>query len=133
MRLRNITVGLLVLVGACEKNASEEVVEEAKLLAKENSLALAQLWRIEHSALYGSYDIFPRGDSTISPKCPQGDGWASIDLIETKTGRKIKLKCSTYSRGNGCMTSKDFKSKRFASQENRCSTEFKKLKKIKGG
>lgn len=77
--------------------------------------------------------ILARGDSSQQIDCPQGDGWASVDLIDPNTKQPVqKLKCSTVSVNIGCIKEDDFKSRPvYASQENKCNyTLPKNLKKI---
>lgn len=117
-------VGLLVSVGlvACGKDKfSHETTESSRAVASENSVFNAQKWRAD---LYPTWAIIPRGDSTQTRECPQGDGWASLDLVSPEKDKTIGLKCSTYSAGIGCMTSSDFKSRSaLSSQENKCNAE----------
>lgn len=99
-----------------------QVVEDARLQAKENALMLAKQYRADNKM--ADWDIYARGDSTISSSCPQGDGWASMELRDTNSyGEIIKLKCSTVSLGIGCMTSEDFKNKVYANQEGKCNPD----------
>lgn len=92
-------------------------MEDARGTAKENAKWNAQKWR---SQLYPSWDIVGRGDSTQTPECPQGDGWASIDLVSPEKNRIIKLKCSTVSSNIGCLEQDDFKSKSYAMEDGKC-------------
>lgn len=119
--MRIFLVGALVLGGvACtEKKASWNTQEQARRQAIENATFSAKKWRSQHAS---DYRLIARGDSTISATCPQGDGWATMDL--EKGGRKIVLKCSTVSETIGCMTSSDFKKKVFAMQDGQCSKEI---------
>ena len=113
---------LVFLVTACSPKPKHnfEVVEDARIQAKENALMLAKQYRADNKM--PDWDIYARGDSTISSTCPQGDGWASIDM---KRGYDeiIKLKCSTISRGIGCMTSEDFKTKSYANEDGKCNPD----------
>jgi hypothetical protein len=124
---------VLVLVSSCGKKSYDHgTVETARAAARDNSRTLASAWKIEN-AEYAQWNIRPRGDSTINSKCPQGDGWASIDLIKPKTNDRLKLKCSTYSQGTGCLPATEFKTKKYAMQEGKCNSEVPHpLPKIEG-
>lgn len=105
-----------------EPRHSFETVEESRVTARENSGILARKFRAESKL--ESYDLMLRGDSTITPECPQGDGWASIDLVDRTTNEVVKLKCSTASSGLGCMTDQDFKQRvEYAKQDGKCNTD----------
>jgi hypothetical protein len=107
---------LLILLVGCSKEYSFATVEDARAQAKENGVLNAQQYRAENKL--AEHTIYARGDSTIAPECPNGDGWASMDLKGPST---IKLKCSTVSGALGCMTDEDFKTKPFASEEGKCA------------
>lgn len=110
------------MAGCSGGNASFETVELARNQAKDNSSYVAQVWRSENDE-FSQWNLIARGDSTISPSCPQGDGWASIELQNPNNLKeKIGIKCSTYSSGLGCVRNEEFKSKKqYSSQENRCN------------
>lgn len=126
-----IILGLLVAfavgaaVGCTDNEVSFNTAEDARKQAREQAATLAQ----EYRAVQGltEFKIDARGDSTIDRTCPQGDGWASVDLKAATAGdmRVIKLKCSTVSAGMGCMTEEDFKKRaNYANQEGRCNSEI---------
>jgi len=110
-------------VGACQDNrASWDTTESARQQAQDNAEFNAQIFR---NANFPDLSILMRGDSTIDRSCPQGDGWASIDLVAKGDGVKTKIKCSTVSASIGCMTEEDFKArKQYASQDNHCNPEI---------
>lgn len=110
---------LLALAGCKGEKVSFNTAEESRVQARENSKELAQVFRAENG--YADWTLTLRGDSTITQECPQGDGWASIDL--RKGPETIKLKCSTVSAGIGCMTAKDFKSKSYAREDGSCNKD----------
>jgi hypothetical protein len=119
-----VLLPLFVFNPACTKQkVSFDTAEEARKIARENSGILARQYRAE--AKLEDFDLMLRGDSTITNECPQGDGWASIDLVNRKTDEKIKLKCSTVSAGMGCLRDEDFKQRaEYANQEGRCNSEI---------
>lgn len=110
-----------LLAGCGPEKVSFETVDQSQGIAKKNGTFNAKTFR---SSYYPDAEIIPRGDSTISATCPQGDGWASIDIV--KDGRVMaELKCSTVSANLGCMTKKDFSGRaQYSNQENNCNKEI---------
>ena len=109
----------LTLTACEEESVSFATLEEAKQTARENALWNAQRYRVEN-VLFKGWDIVSRGDSTQMPKCPQGDGWATMEFVNPEKTKIVKVKCSTVSGATGCLEDADFKSKPFASQDNSC-------------
>lgn len=121
MKIQMIAViAAIALAGCNEKNVSFDTLETARKQAKENAEYNARAWRAQTPAT-AELGIISRGDSTQAPACPQGDGWASIDLVDGKSGAiKVKLKCSTVSDSVSCRTDADFKSSPYANEDGRC-------------
>ena len=111
-----ILIAVLVLAGCSSPEVWFSTVEDARAQAKDNAAQNAQLFRASNAD--PKCGIYSRGDSTISNVCPNGDGWASIDLKCPDGVRK--LKCSTVSVALGCMAEDDFKSKSYATDEGKC-------------
>jgi photosystem II stability/assembly factor-like uncharacterized protein len=121
----------LVLVACGDQGVSFETLETQRAVANANSRYNAQAWRAENG--HEKLGILTRGDSTQQAKCPQGDGWASVDLTDPNTKQPaISLKCSTVSANVGCIRAEDFKARAvLARQENSCNAEIPaNLKKI---
>ena len=111
------------MLTACEDRTQElafDTVESARIQANENSEYNAKSFRSLHPE-YQAFSISMRGDSTQSAKCGQGDGWATIDLMNIDKGVKSVIKCSTVSAATGCMTEEDFKSRVYAAEDGKCS------------
>lgn len=110
----------MALAGCSKQEVGFDTLETARKQAKENAGYNAKAWRAGTPGMSG-VGIIENGDSTQTPDCPQGDGWASIDLVNTATAAKVgKLKCSTVSSAVGCMTNDDFQTKSYASDDGRC-------------
>jgi hypothetical protein len=107
---------------ACGEKASFATLEDSRKQALINAEYNAKKFRSSNKK-YSGHHILMRGDSSIKPDCPQGDGWASIDL-EASNGSKVSLKCSTVSGTLGCWTKKDFSSRSYANQEGQCDTNL---------
>ena len=94
-------------------------------MARDNALWNAAAYRAESPRLDGT-QIVSHGDSTQSPECPQGDGWASVSFMAVSgTGKNKEIEkyvatCSTVSAALGCYLKDDFAKKPFAKQENHC-------------
>jgi hypothetical protein len=113
----------LALTGCGAQEASFETQEMARAQVLENAEYNARTYRAKVNQ--PDVNIIMRGDSTVSPKCITGDGWASIDLV-TKDGLPVtKLKCSTVSGTIGCMPEADFKARpQYANQDGVCNTSL---------
>ena len=114
-----LMAAMALMSGCSSDKLSFESVESARIQANENSEFNAKSFRQSHSE-YAGYSISMRGDSTQSVKCGQGDGWASIDLVNIEKGSKVPLKCSTVSAATGCITDFDFKARSYAAQDGQC-------------
>jgi hypothetical protein len=121
-----------LMLSACgDDGVSFETLETQRAIANDNSRYNAQKWRAENG--HEKFGILTRGDSTQQAKCPQGDGWASVDLTDPQSKQPVvKLKCSTVSANVGCIRDEDFKARTvLAKQENSCNADIpKNLKKI---
>jgi hypothetical protein len=111
----------IVLLSACSsKDVSFDTLETNRANAKANAEYNAQGFRAA-SPQYSNMALEVQGDSTQSPSCPQGDGWASAKLVDKgNPNTKIAIKCSTVSGTVGCMTSIDFQTKPYAADDGRC-------------
>lgn len=120
-----LVIIVLSVLSACSKGVSFDTLETARAQASENSLFNSRAWRAQ-APVYAKLGIKARGDSTQSPTCPQGDGWASIDLIDDQTGAvRVKLKCSTVSSNVGCREAEDFKASPYANEDGSCQATTK--------
>ena len=122
MKKTILTITIFTIIAACNKKEELDfaTVESARIQANENSEFNAKAFRQKHPE-YSAFSISMRGDSTQSSKCGQGDGWASIDLVNINEGKNTKLKCSTVSAAIGCMTEEDFKTRPYASEDGQCN------------
>jgi len=127
------TVAFALVGCGAKQEVSFDTLEMQRSIANDNSRFNATKWRAENG--YEQSGILARGDSTQQANCPQGDGWASVDLTDPTTKKVVvKLKCSTVSGNIGCITAEDFKARAvLASQENICNDKIPSmLKKIEG-
>lgn len=101
-----------------------DTLESARAQAKENAEFNARKWRADTKTFVDA-NMISRGDSTQAPDCPQGDGWASIDLVNENGQKLVSLKCSTVSGSVGCLEGTDFKGKSYAGEEGQCQATTK--------
>ena len=109
------------LLSACgDKDVSFDTLETARNQGKSNAEWNAQSFRSANPQ-YNNTAIVAQTDSTMMPNCPQGDGWASVKLVDkADPARKEGLKCSTVSGSVGCLTDADFQKKPYAGDDGRC-------------
>ena len=121
-----IAIATLTGLTACGKNeVSFDTLETNRSNAKENASYNAQKFRAE-SPQFANTAVEVQGDSTQSPSCPQGDGWASAKLVDkVNPAAQLKLKCSTVSGTVGCMTQADFEKKPYAADDGACQAVSK--------
>lgn len=113
-------IAIATLAACGKQDVSFDTLETNRSNAKANAEYNAQKFRAE-SPQYANAALEVQGDSTQSPSCPQGDGWASAKLVD-KTNPTLKrdLKCSTISGTVGCLLVSDFQTKPYASDDNKC-------------
>lgn len=114
-------IAAATLLSACGKqDASFDTLELARATAKSNAEYNAQSFRAG-SPQYANYALETQGDSTQTPQCPQGDGWASAKLVDKiNPAIKVAIKCSTVSGTVGCLLATDFATKPYAADDGRC-------------
>lgn len=116
--MRPILIAAILLGCTSAEEISWETQEDARRQVNENVEFISRKFR---SNYYPNHRLIMRGDSTIGKNCAQGDGWASIDLIDDKAGDKVEAKCSTVSEALGCMTKDDFNKRDYSSEEGTCN------------
>lgn len=118
-----LVTAIMAAFTACsgKKEVSFDTLEEAKTTARANALWNAQSFRASN-VLYQNHDLVSNGDSTQMPDCPQGDGWATLQLVpkDKNPAGIVGLKCSTVSGATGCLVDAEFKTKPFANQDKQC-------------
>lgn len=108
------------LVACGPDKVSFDTLETARSQGKANAEWNAQMFRATSPA-FANAAIVAQTDSTMSPECPQGDGWASVKFVSKENPSvQVGLKCSTVSGSVGCMTDADFSKKSYAGDDGRC-------------
>ena len=131
MKSSLFALAISVVLAACgSKDAPQDVVDINMTTTRLNAQKNADSY---FPALYppGTVDqkigskptrILMQSDSTVSPACRYGDGWASGN-VEFENGQKLKVKCQTNGTGkgiNGCMTEGEFMTKTYKGEEGSC-------------
>jgi hypothetical protein len=122
--MKRLSIVAVLLASCGDESVSFNTLEEAKQQARENALFNAQKYRSEN-VLLKDFAIIARGDSTQDIKCPQGDGWATLEFVSNQNKGVVKVKCSTVSGATGCLEDADFKTKPFASDDGQCQKREK--------
>ena len=120
--MKHITIAVVAAaaLAGCSKDVSFSTMEGARATAKANAEYNAQTYRSQ-SPVYANYAIEMQGDSSQTPDCPQGDGWASGKLVDkANPANRVAIKCSTVSGSVGCMTQADFQTKPYAADDGHC-------------
>jgi hypothetical protein len=108
------------MLSACgAKDVSFDTLEQARSQARDNATYNAQAYR-QNDPRVRDWSIISNGDSTQTPDCPQGDGWASVKIVSPDNKNTYPLKCSTVSVAVGCMPDTDFKGKIYANDDGHC-------------
>jgi len=113
------------LTGCGQDKVSFDTLETNRMNAKSNAEYNATKFRAD-APQYANTAIEAQGDSTQTNVCPQGDGWASVRLVDkTNPVQKVSLKCSTVSGVVGCLLETDFQKKPYASDDGKCQPQDK--------
>lgn len=113
-------IAIAASLAACNEKVSFDTLETARTQGKANAEFNAQMFRSNNPA-FANAAIVSQTDSSMTPECPQGDGWASVKMISKENPNiQVGLKCSTVSGSVGCMTDADFSKKSYAGDDGRC-------------
>lgn len=120
----NYTIAIITVACALSACGPDKVgfdtLETARSQGKANAEYNAQAFRAANPQ-YSNTAIEIQVDSSMTPECPQGDGWASGKLVDkANPAAKLALKCSTVSGSVGCLPQGDFEKKPFATDDGRC-------------
>jgi hypothetical protein len=112
----------LAILAACGKNEESAPVvpvqppmvglelEGNRQASVDNAKLAYRTYAAENPRLKG-YQYVGHHDSSITPDCPQGDGWSSGSALKSEGNvivDKIPMICSTYSQAIGCYRKEDF-------------------------
>lgn len=94
-----------------EKNRKlQELLEQQRSTALANATANAGAYFAANPRFDNTWSKIPHTDDQITPACPQGSGWAWVNImkVEGKDVQKKTIWCSTSSRSLGCYIDADF-------------------------
>ena len=113
---------ILLLVPGCTvpEGVDFATLEQAQTQASKNAEFNAQIFRGQEMS---TWSIIGTSDSSQTEACPQGDGWATLQLLNPDKTQQIDIKCSTVSAALGCMLDSTFKTKPYNTSDGKCSTE----------
>lgn len=131
--MKNIALLIIaaLALAACKEDVPQEIVDQNMIISQRNAEFNANKFRNERFP--DAVRVMIDSDSTISPSCRFGDGWASGSL-EMPDGTSVAVKCQTNGSGKGfagCLTKADFASKSFADEDGTCSADITSLPKFK--
>ena len=119
-----------------DKNAKlQTLLEQQRSVALANATSNAAAYFAANPRFDGSWKKMPHTDDQIGPACPQGSGWAWVNVmrVEGKNVEKIKLWCSTSSSSLNCYTEADFAKLPYAAQASKCDANLPYPLKVIGG
>ena len=107
-----------------EKNAKlQDLLEQQRSTALNNASKNAAAYFAANPRFDASWRKMPHTDDQITPACPQGSGWAWVNImrVEGKDVEKKTIWCSTSSESLGCYIEADFKKGPHAGQADTCN------------
>ena len=105
-----------------ENRKLQDLLEQQRSTAMANIQANVANYFAMNPRFDASWKVIPHTDDYIGPSCPQGSGWAWVNVmhVEGKDVEKKKLWCSTSSQSLGCYIEADFLKGPHAGEEGRC-------------
>ena len=88
----------------------QDLLEQQRSTALDNALKNAANYFAANPRFDSTWKTIGHTDDQISPSCPQGSGWAWVNVmkVEGKEVQKNKIWCSTSSASLGCYIDADF-------------------------
>lgn len=98
------------LAKADENRKLQDMLETQRSVALENASKNAATYFQMNPRFDNTWSRIPHTDDQITAACPQGSGWAWVNImkVEGKEVQKNKIWCSTSSRSLGCYIDADF-------------------------
>jgi predicted small lipoprotein YifL len=110
-----------------DKNAKlQDLLEQQRSTALNNANKNAAAYFAANPRFDASWRKMPHTDDQITPACPQGSGWAWVNImrVEGKDVEKKNIWCSTSSESLGCYIEADFKKGPHAAQADKCNADL---------
>jgi hypothetical protein len=131
MIIRATLILAVLALSACKEDVPQAIVDQNMIISQRNAEFNATKFRNERFP--DATRVLMDSDSTISPSCRFGDGWAS-GALEMPDRTSIAIKCQTNGSGKGfagCLTKQDFAGKSFADEDGTCGADITELPKFK--
>lgn len=109
-----------------ENRKLQEMLETQRSVALENASKNASAYFAMNPRFDSSWSKIPHTDDRITAACPQGSGWAWVNImkVEGKSVEKKQIWCSTSSRSLGCYIDADFLKGPHASEAHGCNANL---------
>lgn len=110
-----------------DKNAKlQDLLEQQRSTALANATKNAAGYFAMNPRFDDSWRKIPHTDDQIGPSCPQGSGWAWVNIMRVQ-GKEVEKKtiwCSTSSESLGCYIEADFKKGPHAGEAETCNSNL---------
>lgn len=114
------------LAKAEENRKLQDMLETQRSVALENVSKNAASYFAANPRFDNTWSKMPHTDDQITAACPQGSGWAWVNIMRVQ-GKEVEKKtiwCSTSSRSLGCYIAEDFKKGPHAQQAEGCNANL---------
>lgn len=114
------------LAKADENRKLQDMLETQRSTALENASKNAATYFQMNPRFDNTWSRIPHTDDQITAACPQGSGWAWVNImkVEGKDVQKNKIWCSTSSRSLGCYIDADFTKGPHAAEAQGCNANL---------
>lgn len=114
------------LAKAEDNRKLQDMLETQRSTALENASKNAATYFQMNPRFDSTWSRIPHTDDQITAACPQGSGWAWVNImkVEGKDVQKNKIWCSTSSRSLGCYIDADFVKGPHASEAQGCNANL---------
>ena len=114
------------LAKADDNRKLQDMLETQRSTALENATKNAATYFQLNPRFDNTWSRIPHTDDQITAACPQGSGWAWVNImkVEGKTVEKNKIWCSTSSRSLGCYIDADFTKGPHGSEAQGCNANL---------
>lgn len=109
-----------------ENRKLQEMLETQRSAALENASKNAASYFAANPRFDNTWSKIPHTDDQITAACPQGSGWAWVNIMRVQ-GKEVEKKtiwCSTSSRSLGCYIEADFKKGVHAQEAEGCNANM---------
>ncbi len=104
----------------------QDMLETQRSVALDNATKNSASYFALNPRFDSSWSRIPHTDDQITAACPQGSGWAWVNImkVEGKEVQKNKIWCSTSSRSLGCYIEADFMKGPHAQEAQGCNSNL---------